>query len=319
MIAALGVAVLLMFLVVSLCTDQVHALTDHLDSVYKPGLNETEHWINRELKGFGAGPIDIQQEVSDFATSLIPTVVSMVEEIVEQGVVTIIFLVYLLGSPMATGTSKKSMAYDTDKSVRTYIKLKSLICLIVGAAVGGVYTVLRVDLAWVFAVLTCILNFIPNVGSMIAFLLPLPVVMLDIRMNATKKICAFAIPLLVHQIVGNYIEPKVFGKSLELHPIVVLLSLTFWSTIWGVAGAILSVPLMAVLRVTVMHVDHAYARKVLVVLEGNVFESARIKAPKKRQSMAVSATGSLFKRRNSREENRSFDDSFVKPLDPLSK
>jgi len=281
-LVALGAAVGLIMLISLVISDQIEVLRDNIDLIYKPGLNRTERWVNAELAHFGSGPINFSDEIEHATSELMPTVIAYAEVVLERGVVTIIFLVYLLGSPLATGTSKKSMAYDTDKSVRTYIKLKSLICVVVGAAVGSIYTVLGVDLAWIFGILTCILNFIPNVGSMIAFLLPLPVVMLDIRLNATKKICAFAIPLLIHQIVGNYIEPKVFGSSLELHPIIVLLSLTLWSIIWGVAGAILSVPLMAVLRVAVMHIDHAYARKILVVLEGNIFESSRIKAPKKR-------------------------------------
>jgi predicted PurR-regulated permease PerM len=281
-LVALGAAVGLIMLISLVISDQIEVLRDNIDLIYKPGLNRTERWVNAELAHFGTGPINFSDEIEHAASDLMPTVIAYAEVVLERGVVTIIFLVYLLGSPLATGTSKKSMAYDTDKSVRTYIKLKSLICVVVGAAVGSIYTVLGVDLAWIFGILTCILNFIPNVGSMIAFLLPLPVVLLDIRLDATSKICAFAIPLIIHQIVGNYIEPKVFGSSLELHPIIVLLSLTLWSIIWGVAGAILSVPLMAVLRVAVMHIDHAYARKILVVLEGNIFESSRIKAPKKR-------------------------------------
>jgi predicted PurR-regulated permease PerM len=74
--------------------------------------------------------------------------------------------------------------------------------------------------------------------------------------------------VIAHNIVGNYIEPKLFGSSLELHPVVVLFSLSLWSAIWGVAGAILSVPLVAVTRVIVMHIDHPYARIALKVLEG---------------------------------------------------
>ena len=50
---------------------------------------------------------------------------------------------------------------------------------------------------------------------------------------------AIVLPSMVHGVVGNIIEPKVFGSHMELHPVVVILSLSFWFTIWGVSGAIL--------------------------------------------------------------------------------
>ena len=306
-IIALAVAVGFLFLVGLLISDQVNNLENHLD-IYQKGLTNLETWLDKELKSFGVNTtISIEQEVTDYAKSLTPTLLSYVESIVENGVVTIIFLIYLLTSPLATGTNKKSMAYDTDKSVRTYIKLKSFICFLVGAGVGVCYYLLKVDLAWVFGLLTMILNFIPNVGGVIAMALPTPIVLLDTRMSVAHKVMAFVIPLCVHQIVGNYIEPKVFGENLDLHPIIVLLSLTGWSAIWGIAGAILCVPIMAVLRVACMHIDHPYARKMLVVLEGNVFESARIKKPKKRRKTSKSLSSTVLSA-NDEQENAAAGD-----------
>ena len=66
------------------------------------------------------------------------------------------------------------------------------------------------------------------------------------------------IPGLVHFLVGNVVEPAIFGHSMELHPVVVLLSLTLWYALWGVTGAILAVPIVAVLRIVVSHNSHPY-------------------------------------------------------------
>ena len=55
-------------------------------------------------------------------------------------------------------------------------------------------------------------------------------------------------------------EPTLFGGSMELHPIIILLSLAFWSTLWGVMGMILSVPLIAIVRIVCQHLQHPYAR-----------------------------------------------------------
>ncbi len=63
-----------------------------------------------------------------------------------------------------------------------------------------------------------------------------------------------------------------FGRSLELHPVIVLLSLAFWFTLWGVVGAILSIPVTAVLRIVLSHIDHPYARVLIGLLEGKPFD-----------------------------------------------
>merc|ERR1711994_120164 len=105
---------------------------------------------------------------------------------------------------------------------------------------------LNVRMSAPLGVLTFFFNYIPNVGPLIATLLPIPLIILDPDLNSLVCVLALCLPMLVHAIVGNIIEPKVFGDSLELHPIVVLLALAFWYAIWGAPGAILSVPITAV-------------------------------------------------------------------------
>ena len=53
--------------------------------------------------------------------------------------------------------------------------------------------------------------------------------------------------------VSNVIEPKVFGRSMEMHPVVVLLSLAFWGALWGVMGCLLSIPLTVTMRIVLSH------------------------------------------------------------------
>ena len=141
-----------------------------------------------------------------------------------------------------------------------YIKLKALINVFIGTSCGCIWYLFSLDLAWLFGLITAVLNFIPNIGSVVATLLPIPLIFLDARLNWMSKLMCLLLPFAAHTIIGNYVEPKLFGRSLDLHPIVVLLSMSLWAAVWGVAGAILSVPLVAVLRVLLMHVDHDYAR-----------------------------------------------------------
>ena len=79
---------------------------------------------------------------------------------------------------------------------------------------------------------------------------------------------AFLLPLLVHTAVGNLIEPKLFGSSMELHPVIVLFALAFWGALWGISGAILSVPLTATCRIALRATRNPWSETLLRLLEG---------------------------------------------------
>ena len=80
-----------------------------------------------------------------------------------------------------------------------------------GILVGIIYWSLGLDLAFIFGTLTFLLNFIPTIGSIIAILLPLPVAFLQFDLPI-MIILVIVLPIIVHTIIGNIIEPKVFGK-----------------------------------------------------------------------------------------------------------
>ena len=62
-------------------------------------------------------------------------------------------------------------------------------------------------------------QYIPNVGPIVATMLPLPVVLFDPDLGVGAMFFAFMIPSIIHFIVGNFVEPAVFGRSMELHPV----------------------------------------------------------------------------------------------------
>ena len=105
------------------------------------------------------------------------------------------------------------------------------------------------ELAFIFGTLTFILNFIPVIGSVIAVLLPLPIAFLQYN-DPSLLFLIILLPTIVHQIIGNFIEPKIFGESFGLHPITIILSLIFWGMIWGFIGVLLAAPLTAIIKIT---------------------------------------------------------------------
>jgi len=144
---------------------------------------------------------------------------------------------------------------DITNQVQRYIVTKFLISLSTGIIEGTVIWIFGVDFVIVWAVLIFLLNFIPNIGSLIG--LSLPCIMLLIQTGSVPAALTLAAVLIViDTIIGNIIEPKIFGDRLGLNPLIILFSLLLWGYIWGVTGALLSVPLTAVLKIIISRSDN---------------------------------------------------------------
>ena len=155
-----------------------------------------------------------------------------------------------------------------DEAVHRYIVTKTLLSLAMGVLVYVILgPTLHVKLAHLFGVLTFVLNFIPNVGAVVAAVVPLPVILLDPALSATAQTLAILLPLGIHFAIGSFVEPFVLGPLLSLHPVVVLFALAFWYVLWGVAGAILAVPITSVLVIAVKQASHPYATAIVAMLE----------------------------------------------------
>ena len=164
--------------------------------------------------------------------------------IVKFVLVVIIALFLLAGS----SDQKKPGTWDNiNKQVKKYIFAKFITSLSTGVLTGIIYWFLGLDLALIFGTLTFLLNFIPTLGSVIAVLLPLPVAFL--QFDAPIMIVLIIIlPAIVHIIIGNIIEPKIFGQAFNLHPVTIIVALISWGLIWGIIGMLLAVPLTAIIK-----------------------------------------------------------------------
>lgn len=140
-----------------------------------------------------------------------------------------------------------------DSQVQKYLAIKTLICLINGAIVGVVLASFGVDFAIVFGIQAFLLNYIPNIGSTIATLMPVVVAILQFG-KFWPVFWIFVIITVLDNLVGNVIEPKLMGRGLGLSPLAVLFSLFFWYWLWGIPGTILAVPILAVLKIIVSNI-----------------------------------------------------------------
>lgn len=131
--------------------------------------------------------------------------------------------------------------------VRRYLGVKTLLNLFVGLVTWITLSIFGVDFAEVFGLMSFLLLYIPNVGSFFATVLPALVTL--VQFGSASYALIVTITLIVEfNIIGNLIEPKVLGQSLDLSPVLVLFSLLFWGFMWGPLGMILSVPMMAILK-----------------------------------------------------------------------
>ncbi|MCA9563951.1 MAG: AI-2E family transporter [Myxococcales bacterium] len=147
----------------------------------------------------------------------------------------------------------RDMLKQINQQVQRYIGVKTVVSLATGILMGLTLWAFGVDFALFWGLLGFLLNYIPNVGSAIAAILP--IVLSLLQFDGLGRPLAVAATLIgIQQVIGNVIEPAVQGERLNLSPIVVLFSLVFFAWLWGFWGAVLSVPLVASLKIFFYHV-----------------------------------------------------------------
>lgn len=159
----------------------------------------------------------------------------------------IIFLLFL-ASGKSLGEKKSGLAAEIDAKIRGYILTKVATSLMTALLVWIVYAIMELDLALMFSLLCFFLCFIPTLGPLVATLLPLPIALVQYETMLPVALILI-IPGFIQVLLGNFVEPKLLGKGLDLHPITILLSLMFWGLIWGISGMFLAVPITAVLKI----------------------------------------------------------------------
>jgi len=195
-------------------------------------------------------------------------VVNNVSSLLLGFMLTLLYTLFWLCSPVP-------MSSNIDGMFRRYILFKTLACFGYGTCVGLLLALLSVDLASLFALTTFALNYVPEVGPFVAMVLPCPVILLDSRLDRPFLTLFTAVmgQLMLKFAFGNILEVKLIesDKKLRMHPVMILLSVGIFGHIWGPTGMLLSVPLMALMKITLFSdlVPSSYRNPILVLLEGD--------------------------------------------------
>ena len=180
------------------------------------------------------------------------------------------FLVVIMTLFLLLGKKSKETSEEWNDiigHVKKYIFTKFLTSTVTGILAGIIYWFLGLELAFIFGTLTFILNFIPVIGSVIAVLLPIPIAVLQYP-DLSSVLLVILLPIVVHTVIGNIVEPKIFGDAFGLHPITIILSLIFWGMIWGVIGVLLAAPITAIVKISFERLETT--KQIARLLEGKI-------------------------------------------------
>ncbi|MGD0653480.1 MAG: AI-2E family transporter [Thermoguttaceae bacterium] len=195
----------------------------------------------------------VEQQLPAIITQAVGTGTVLIASLIANGFLITFFVIFLLAG-RDSHRKPIGLLKEIESAVRRYIITKFAISAVTGLLVWLILNVLGLQMAFVFGLLTFLLNFIPSIGSIIATLLPLPWAAAQFD-SVWPIIGVVAIPGAVQMVIGNAIEPKLLGRGLELHPVSILLSLAFWGLLWGYMGMVLAVPITAIIRIILIRYD----------------------------------------------------------------
>jgi len=215
--------------------------------------------------------MDMRNYIFNIVTNAFGTILGLIRSMF----FVIIFVIFLLlgRNPHA----EHSHVYlEVVQKIRRYVGIKLVISAITGVLVWVILTLVGLKLAVAFGILAFLLNFIPSIGSIIATLLPIPIAVVQFQSSPWLIVVVVAVPGLLQNILGNIIDPKLQGEGLNLHPVTVILALSFWGLIWGIVGMFLAAPITAALRVFLMQFDTL--KPIGKLLAGDLSPSKKVSA-----------------------------------------
>ncbi len=214
-------------------------------------------------------------EIAPVISALAGTFTNMISDI-------FIVLIYVLFLMLEQGTFQKkisaifpdsvqrdsvlSILSHAQEDIQTYLWIKTITSSITGIVSYFILKMVGVDFAGFWAFTIFLLNFIPTIGSIIATLFPAILTLIQFDTFGPFLVVLLGVGS-VQVAVGNFLEPKLMGTSLNVSPLVVMLSLTLWGSIWGVAGMFLSVPITVMMLIVFAHFRQT--RHWAILLSGN--------------------------------------------------
>lgn len=209
-------------------------------------------WLSR-----GENERGLVQRLGEFTTRKVPSLFNAAgDALLEAFVIALYLLFLLLGAshfparvrmayPPERADTILHVAGEVNAAIIGYLKAKVKSSLILALPSGLVLGALGVKFALLWTVLIFLCNFVPYVGSVVGYSLPVSFAL--IQLGVDWHIITIAVALLAIQVISaTLVEPTILGKAVGLSPLVILAALSFWGLLWGLPGMVLAVPLTVV-------------------------------------------------------------------------
>ena len=219
---------------------------------------------NLSVKDLPIAPTSLLPKLLDMAGGTIAGMASFVTNLVVVLLTTVFILAEAVDFPKKLQAALATFSkHPTDLTrfesvmhqVRDYLVIKTAMSLLTGILVGFWVWAWGVDFPFLWGMVAFLLNYIPNLGSIIAAFPPVVLALVQPGGSLSLAVAVGLGYLAVNLVVGNFIEPRLMGRRLGLSTLVVFLSLGFWGWVWGGVGMLLSVPLTMIVKILLQNSD----------------------------------------------------------------
>lgn len=218
-------------------------------SVIGPFFSQTPDVLGGFIKG---------EEINSVVRTVVQNILGAIGTIFSESLLVLLFFGFIYTSyvptmNMISAHSRSPQRFfrtltQIEKDISAYVVTKVVISFATAVASALVLLPFTQRYVLLYALLVFMLNFIPNIGSIISVALVLLGVYFSLGFSTSFFIAA-ALFIVVQFIFGNIIETKYTGDRLRLSPLIILLSLLFWGWVWGIVGMLLAVPLTSILKI----------------------------------------------------------------------
>lgn len=156
-----------------------------------------------------------------------------------------------------------------EASVSEYLGVKTLLSLLTGFLSYMVMAIIGVDSAVFWAFLIFLLNYIPTVGSLLATMFPVLFCLLQFG-DFTNALLVLVLVGAIQVLVGNILEPRLMGNSLNISSLIAIVALTLWGIIWGVMGMVLSIPITVIIIIVLSQFERTKSIAIMLSEKGTI-------------------------------------------------
>ena len=168
------------------------------------------------------------------------------------------------------------------RQVSRYITIKVLISIVTGALFYLIAVIVGLDFALLWGVMAVVLNFIPTIGSILITALMILMSIIQFAPSIGPIIFVAVGTIMTQNIIGNFLDPRLSGNSLNLSPFIILSALGLFGYIWGIVGMFLAVPLLSVVQIICANIDSARPIAILISSGKSYRKNMKQKSEKKR-------------------------------------